>query len=123
MTSSAPGIPDSTSSTPEAAGWTADRIRLWSFVCAVLLAPAAWAASFLSLVSATASRCLTYGEQCPSPVPDLLLWTPLTAAGIAFLTVLLLPERTRHAGTARLAAFTAQLVAEAFFLTLIALPG
>ncbi|GLF98070.1 hypothetical protein [Streptomyces yaizuensis] len=126
MTTSAPGTSDSIS-TPAEGRWTADRIRLWSFVCAALFAPAAGVAwfvdGFLSLMGEGGSRCLTYGEQCPASVPDILWRAPLAVAAIAFLAVLFLPERLRHADTLRRAAFAVQGLAEAGALLMITLPG
>ncbi|MEU3603116.1 hypothetical protein ABZ714_31060 [Streptomyces sp. NPDC006798] len=113
MTSRPPDAPDTTE-------WTADRIRLWSLVCAVLFVPVAgigWLLTYLG-----DADCLNYGEGCPAPLPGVVVWTPAVVAVLALFVVLLLPERVRHAGIVRRIAFAVQGIAQTVVLSVVVLP-
>ncbi|MDK1475436.1 hypothetical protein QNO07_18770 [Streptomyces sp. 549] len=91
-----------------------DRTRLWASIAAVLFLPAAALASVLVLASAQASRCLTYGENCASGLPEWLFWWSAGVGAVALLTAL--------AATAlrmRQAALAVQIFAESTALMVI----
>ncbi|MFE6162899.1 hypothetical protein ACFQ7F_28740 [Streptomyces sp. NPDC056486] len=66
----------------------ADRTRLWSVLSAVLFLPAALAVGALAFSSDQAGRCLTYGEQCGSSLPEWLFVLCLGMGGATFLVAL-----------------------------------
>ncbi|MEU1483652.1 hypothetical protein [Streptomyces sp. NPDC005752] len=95
-------------------GEATDRTRFRSILSAVLFLPAALVAGFLTLSSETAGRCLTYGEECGTPLPGWLFTCGLGVGAVACVVVLVAIEvRTRRV------AFAAQLLAEVTALVVI----
>lgn len=88
---------------------TTRRLRKWSTVSALLLVPATILAGLLAVSGERSGRCLTYGG-CDSN-PGWLYEGSLWVAGIAWLTVLVVPRRTVR-GTA----YLIQLAAQGTFL-------
>ncbi|MFI7005163.1 hypothetical protein [Streptomyces sp. NPDC050145] len=66
---------------------TPQRLRFWSVVAAVLFLPAALGAAVLTLMSERAGRCLTYGEQCGSSLPNQVLAAALVLGLVALVVV------------------------------------
>ncbi|MBT2408566.1 MULTISPECIES: hypothetical protein [unclassified Streptomyces] len=88
--------------------------RFWSFLAAALFVPAALAASVLTLSSERAGRCVTYGEQCGSPLPGELFVWGVGVGAMACVIALVTP-----AARIRRVALIAQLLAECLALMVI----
>ncbi|MEU4497001.1 hypothetical protein AB0F96_27050 [Streptomyces sp. NPDC023998] len=88
--------------------------RFWSVLSAFLFVPAALAVGVLTLASERAGRCMTYGEQCGSPLPGGLFVWGVGVGGVACVVALVAP-----AVRVRRVALIAQLLAEGVALMVI----
>ncbi|MFI6689621.1 hypothetical protein [Streptomyces sp. NPDC050485] len=101
-------------SSQTAADQATDHSRLWAALSALLFLPAALVTWVLTLASERASRCMTYGEQCGSSMPEWLFDWSVGLGCLAFAAALAAPMvRVRQA------ALAVQLLAECTALVVI----
>ncbi|MFI1018747.1 hypothetical protein [Streptomyces sp. NPDC020965] len=76
-----------------------DRTRVWSLAAAGLFVPTVLLVLVITYSSGSASRCLTYGQECGWQPPEWMLPWSLGMAAAACLTTLAAPTvRVRRAG-------------------------
>ena len=98
---------------PPAAATPPD-IGRWSLNSAVLLIPAVLMAGILALSTEHGSRCLTHGGDGCSPWPEgTFVWT-VTGVVLACVVTMALPAGMRRGHELRKAAFSVQILLEAF---------
>ncbi|WP_329384012.1 hypothetical protein [Streptomyces sp. NBC_01716] len=86
------------------------RLRKLATISAFSIVPASILAALLALTGERAGRCITYGENCGSN-PGWLYQGSLLLAGVAWLTVLVVPRNAVSRS-----ALGVQLAAEGAFL-------
>ncbi|MGW7416063.1 hypothetical protein [Streptomyces sp. NPDC054863] len=65
-----------------------DRTRFWAAFAAFIFVPAAVLVGVLTLTSERASRCLTYGEQCATGLPEWMFGWSLGVGAVALVVAL-----------------------------------